>query len=280
MAIKVRKPTTPGTRHRIDLVREGLTAKRPEKALRFILKKHSGRNHGGRITVRHQGGRHNRFYRIIDFKRDKREISATVAAIEYDPNRSSNIALLIYADGERRYILAPQGLKPGHKVLASPQAPIQPGNALPLKNLPVGTIVHNLELTPGKGGQLVRSAGLGAIIQSKDKAANIKLPSGEVREVRLDCYATIGELSNPDVKNISLGKAGRKRHLGIRPSVRGVAMHPNAHPHGGGEGRSGIGRPSPLSPWGKKTLGKKTRSLKKYSNKYILRDRRKAYAQQ
>ncbi len=280
MAIKIRKPTTAGTRHRIDLVRSGLTAKRPEKSLRFILKKHSGRNHGGHITVRHQGGRHKRFYRIIDFKRDKREISATVAAIEYDPNRSSNIALLIYADGERRYILAPQGLKPGHKVLASPAAPIQPGNALPLKNLPVGTVVHNLEITAGKGGQLVRSAGLGAVIQSKDKLANIKLPSGEVREIKLDCYATIGELSNPDVKNISLGKAGRKRHLGIRPSVRGVAQHPNSHPHGGGEGRSGIGRPSPLSPWGKKTLGKKTRSLKKYSNKHILRDRRKAYAQQ
>jgi len=277
MAIKVRKPTTPGTRHRVDMILN-VAAKRPEKSLRFILKKNSGRNHGGRITVRHQGGRHKRFYRVVDFKREKRGVAAVVAAIEYDPNRSANIALLIYADGDKRYILAPNGLKPGQTVLAGESAPILPGNALPLKNLPVGTVVHNLELTPGKGGQLVRSAGVSAIIQSKDKFANIKLPSGEVREINLSCYATIGELSNPDVKNIRLGKAGRKRHLGIRPSVRGVAMHPNAHPHGGGEGRSGIGRPSPLSPWGKKTLGKKTRSRKKYSNKHILKDRRKTYA--
>lgn len=267
--IKARKPVTPGTRHRKDLVRLDLNQVRPEKSLRFTLKKHSGRNHSGRVTVRHQGGRHKRFYRVIDFKRDKRDIPARVISIEYDPNRSSNIALVSYQDGAKRYILAPQGLQLGQLVLASVSAPLSVGNALPLKNLPVGTLIHNLELTPGKGGQLVRSAGVGAMIQSKDKFANVKLPSGEVREISLDCYATIGELSNPDVKNIKLGKAGRKRHLGIRPTVRGVAQHPDSHPHGGGEGRSGIGRPSPLSPWGKKTLGKKTRNKKKYSRKHI-----------
>jgi large subunit ribosomal protein L2 len=275
MAIKQRKPTTAGQRHRKDLLRTDLTKKRPEKSLTKIINYKAGRNYSGKVTVRHQGGRHKRLYRIIDFKRDKRDISAKVVTIEYDPNRSANIALLHFVDGEKRYILAPASLKIGQTVISSATAPIRPGNAAPLDHLPVGTIIHNLEITPGKGGQLVRSAGVGAIIQSKDRAANIKLPSGEIREISLKCYATIGALSNADVKNIKLGKAGRKRHLGIRPTVRGVAQHPNSHPHGGGEGRSGIGMPSPLSPWGKKTLGKKTRNKKKYSQQFIIKDRRK-----
>jgi len=275
MAIKTYKPTTPGRRHRRDIDFSDLTKKRPEKSLTKKLNYHAGRNSTGKITVRHQGGQHKRLYRIIDFKRNKRDISAKVASIEYDPNRSANIALLFYVDGEKRYILAPQGLKLGSQVLASEKAPITPGNALSLKNIPIGSLIHNIELTPGKGGQLVRSAGTSAILQAKEKKAIVKLPSGEVRLVNLKCYATIGEIGNPDIKNVKLGKAGRKRHRGVRPSVRGVAMHPGAHPHGGGEGRSGIGMPSPLSPWGKKTLGKKTRRVKKYSRKFIIKDRRK-----
>ncbi len=275
MAIKSYKPTTPGRRHRRDLDYSGLTKTRPEKSLTKSLNYHAGRNSTGKITVRHQGGRVKRLYRVIDFKRNKLDVPAKVASIEYDPNRSAHIALLFYVDGTKRYILAPKGLKLNQPIMASPKAPIKPGNALPIKNIPVGSLIHNLEITPGKGGQLVRSAGTAAILQAKEKKATIKLPSGEIRLVSLNCYATIGEVGNEDVKNIRFGKAGRKRHLGIRPSVRGVAMHPGAHPHGGGEGRSGIGMPSPLSPWGKKTLGKKTRRAKKYSNKFILKDRRK-----
>jgi len=274
MAIKTYKPTTPGRRHRRDLDFSGLTKKKPEKSLTKKLSYKAGRNFSGKITVRHRGGRHKRLYRIIDFKRQKKDIPAKVVSLEYDPNRSAHIALLHFSDGAKAYILAPQELKLGQTVLATDKAPIKPGNALSLKNIPVGTIIHNIELTPGKGGQLVRSAGTAAILQSKDKTAAIKLPSGEIRQVSLNCYATIGEVSNPELKNIKLGKAGRKRHLGFRPAVRGVAMHPGAHPHGGGEGRSGIGMPSPLSPWGKKTLGKKTRRKRKYSNKFIIKDRR------
>jgi large subunit ribosomal protein L2 len=274
MAVKKYKPTTPGRRHRSDLDFSDLTKKKPEKGLTKKISYKAGRNSTGKITVRHRGGRHKRLYRIIDFKRDKKDISAKVVAIEYDPNRTAHIALLHYLDGEKRYILAPQKLKLGQAVIASDKTPVKPGNALTLKNIPVGSLVHNIELTPGKGGQLVRSAGTAAVLQSKDKTAVLKLPSGEIRQVSLSCYATIGEIGNPELKNIKLGKAGRKRHLGFRPAVRGVAMHPGAHPHGGGEGRSGIGMPSPLSPWGKKTLGKKTRRKKKYSNKLIIKDRR------
>lgn len=274
MAVKKYKPTTPGRRHRSDLDFSDLTKKKPEKGLTKKISYKAGRNSTGKITVRHRGGRHKRLYRVIDFKRDKKDISAKVVAIEYDPNRTAHIALLHYLDGEKRYILAPQKLKLGQAVIASDKAPVKPGNALTLKNIPVGSLIHNIELTPGKGGQLVRSAGTAAILQSKDKTAALKLPSGEIRQVSLSCYATIGEIGNPELKNIKLGKAGRKRHLGFRPAVRGVAMHPGAHPHGGGEGRSGIGMPSPLSPWGKKTLGKKTRRKKKYSNKLIIKDRR------
>ncbi len=275
MAIKEHKATTPGRRHRRDLDNSNLTRVKPLKRLTKIIDYKAGRNNRGRITVRHQGGRHKRLYRIIDFKRSKKDIPAKVATIEYDPNRTANIALLHYIDGAKAYILAPQGLKVGHTVIASDKAPIKPGNTMPLNKIPVGSLIHNLELTPGKGGQMVRSAGTAAILQAKDKVANIKLPSGEIRQVSLKCSATIGEIGNQDVKNIKLGKAGRKRHKGFRPAVRGVAMHPGAHPHGGGEGRSGIGMPSPLSPWGKKTLGKKTRKAKKYSNKFIIKDRRK-----
>lgn len=276
MPIKSHKPVSPARRHAQVLDFSDLTQKRPEKRLRSILAKKSGRNSAGRITIRHQGGREKRLLRKIDFKRDKREIPAKVASIEYDPNRTANIALLNYADGEKRYILAPEELKTGNEIIASEKADFKPGNALSLEKIPLGMPIHNIELRPGKGGQIIRSAGSSAIIQSKeDKYATVLLPSGEVRKILLKCYATIGQLSNPEWRTISLGKAGRKRHMGIRPSVRGVAMHPGAHPHGGGEGRSGIGMPSPKSPWGKKTLGKKTRRKKKYTNKFIVRDRRK-----
>ena len=268
------KPTTPGRRHRTDLDRSDLTVKRPEKTLTKKLQYHAGRNSTGKLTVRHHGGQEKRLFRIIDFKRNKHDIPARVASIEYDPNRTANIALLHYADGEKRYILAPQGLKVNHLVFSGVNAPVKPGNALALKNIPVGSLVHNIELTPGKGGQLVRSAGNTATLQSKDKFAIIKLPSGEIRQVSLNCYATIGEVSNPEIQNIKLGKAGRSRHKGIKPSVRGTAQNPRSHPHGGGEGRSGVGRPSPVSPWGKKTLGKKTRNRRKYSSRFIIKDRR------
>lgn len=242
---------------------------RPPKRLRAKFTRHAGRNHSGKVTMRHQGGGHKQLYRLVDFKRDKRDIPARVAAIEYDPNRSAFIARLNYADGAKRYILAPEGLKVGHEVMAGPKAAVKVGNSLPLSRIPVGSQVHNLEITPGKGGQLIRSAGMSAILQSKDKLAVLKMPSGEVRQLHLTCYATIGTVGNSDHGNISLGKAGRKRHLGIRPTVRGTAQHPDSHPHGGGEGRSGVGRPSPMTPWGKKALGKKTRKLKKYSNRFI-----------
>jgi len=269
------KPVTPGRRNRLDIISEA-DGTRPEKSLRSILPKHGGRNAKGRVTVRHQGGRQKRFWRKIDFKREKREIPAQVVSIEYDPNRSANIALVCYQDGEKRYILAPKGLRINSWIKAGEKADLKVGNALPLKKIPLGMPIHNLELTCGKGGQIVRGAGTAALIQSKEKStAIVKLPSGELRKINKNCYATIGQLGNIHVKDIKLGKAGRKRLLGIRPSVRGVAMHPGAHPHGGGEGRSGIGMPSPKSPWGKKTLGKKTRKKKKYSDKYIVKDRRK-----
>jgi len=273
MAIKTYKPTSAGKRHRISIITE-LTNKRPEKSLITILKKHSGRNAGGRVTVRHQGGRQKRYWRKIDFKRDKRNIDGRVVSLEYDPNRSANIALIYYIDGEKRYILAPDTLKIGSMIVSGDNVEVKVGNSLPLKNIPIGMDIHNIELHPGKGGQIVRGAGTAAIIQSKEeKMAIVKLPSSEIRKIGLDCYATIGRVGNIHKKNIKYGKAGRKRLLGIRPSVRGVAMHPGAHPHGGGEGRSGIGMPSPKSPWGKKTLGKKTRKKNKYSNKVIVKRR-------
>ncbi|NMC35625.1 50S ribosomal protein L2 [Candidatus Beckwithbacteria bacterium] len=276
MAIRKVKPITNAQRHKSFLDTKKLSKKRPEKGLVTILKKHSGRNNMGRVTVRHQGGRQKRYYRMIDFKRNKLNIEAKVVAIEYDPNRTANIALLIYKDGEKRYILAPEQLEVGKTVIAGETAEFNPGNALPLKNIPVGMPIHNIELRPGKGGQIIRSAGSAATIQAKEGGyANIQLPSGEIRKIREECYATIGQLSNSDWQNISLGKAGRKRHMGIRPGVRGVAMAPNAHPHGGGEGRSGVGMPSPKSPWGKKTLGKKTRKRRKYSDKLIIKRRKK-----
>ena len=245
------------------------------KKLKKILPKRSGRNVSGKVTTRHRGGRQKRFLREVDFKREKHGVPARVISIEYSPNRGAHLALLHYADGEKRYILAPEGLEIGDQVISGEKAEVKKGNALFLKNIPVGTIIHNVELVPGKGGQLVRGAGTGAILASKEgKYATLKLPSGEQRKVFLDCSATIGQLGNVERKTIKLGKAGRKRHLGIRPTVRGVAQHPGAHPHGGGEGRSGIGMPSPKSPWGKKTLGKKTRKRKKYSNKWIVKRRK------
>lgn len=245
------------------------------RSLKRILAKNSGRNSQGRITVRHQGGRHKRFLREIDFKRQKRDILGKVRQIEYDPNRNAEIALVVYTDGDWRYILAPSGLKVGDSVITGEKTDIKVGNTMPLKNIPVGTVVHNLELAPGKGGQLVRGAGTGAVIQGQEKDwVIVKLPSGEIRRIVGLCLATIGQVGREDKKAINLGKAGRKRHLGIRPTVRGVAQNPNSHPHGGGEGRSGIGMPSPKSPWGKKTLGKRTRNRKKYS-RYLIIKRRK-----
>lgn len=245
------------------------------KKFKRILKKRAGRNMSGKVTTRHQGGREKRFLRRIDFRRDKKEMEARVVSLEYDPNRGADIALLHYPDGEKRYILAPARLKVGDKVIAGEKVDFKVGNALPLKRIPVGTVIHNIELTPGKGGQIVRGAGTGATIASKEKDyAVVKLPSGEQRMIKEECYATIGQVSKPELKTRKLGKAGRKRHLGIRPSVRGVAMHPGAHPHGGGEGRSPIGMPSPKSPWGKKTLGKRTRKPKKYSDKLIVKRRK------
>lgn len=245
------------------------------KKLLKILKKHSGRNNSGKVTVRHQGGREKRFFREIDFKRDKHDIPARVISLEYDPNRNADIALLAYEDGEKRYILAPKGLKIGEKVVSGEKAEVKIGNALPLKRIPVGTVIHNIELKPGKGGQLVRGAGTGAILQAKEKGmVVVKLPSGEERKIPEQCFATIGQVGKEEWKTMVLGKAGRARHMGIRPTVRGVAQNPRSHPHGGGEGRSGIGMPSPKSPWGKKTLGKKTRKKGKYSDKFIVKRRK------
>ncbi|MCM8798884.1 MAG: 50S ribosomal protein L2, partial [Candidatus Omnitrophica bacterium] len=247
----------------------------PEPSLIEILKKSGGRNNLGQITSRHIGGGHKRYYRRIDFKRDKINIPAVVEAIEYDPNRSARIALLKYEDGEKRYILAPLGIKVGERLVSGPEAEIKPGNALPLRNIPVGTMIHNIELVKGKGGKLVRSAGGSAQIMAKEgKFAHIKLPSGEIRLISLDCFATVGQLGNLDHKNVSLGKAGRTRWLGRRPHVRGLAMNPVDHPHGGGEGKTGQGNPHPVTPWGKPTKGYKTRKRNKYSDRYIIKRRK------
>ena len=272
MAIRVYKPTSPARRFMSVLTYDEITKTTPEKSLTEYLKKHSGRNNQGKITVRHQGGGNKIKYRIIDFKRNKKDIPAKVAAIEYDPNRSANIALLHYADGEKRYILAPLDLKVGMTVVAAEQADIMPGNAMPLNSIPVGTLIHNLEVKPGRGGQLVRSAGLSAQLMAKENGyATVRLPSGEMRKLPLNAMATIGTVGNSDHENVRLGKAGRVRHMGIRPTVRGVVMNPNDHPHGGGEGKSPVGMPAPVTPWGKPALGYKTRKHKKYSNKLIIK---------
>ena len=274
MGIKKYNPTSSGRRGMTVSTFEEITKSTPEKALTVTLKKHSGRNVRGKITVRHRGGGYRPKYRIIDFKRNKDGIPAKVTAIEYDPNRSANIALVCYADGEKRYILAPLGLKVGNTIVSGPDADIQVGNALPLANIPVGTLIHNIEMKIGKGGQLVRSAGNAAQLMAKeDNYCQVRLPSGEVRKVRMECRATIGEVGNQDHSNIQIGKAGRKRHMGIRPTVRGSVMNPNDHPHGGGEGKTGIGRVSPVTPWGKPALGLKTRKKNKASNKYIVKRR-------
>jgi len=276
MAIKKYVPTTPSRRHQASMTFENITRETPEKRLTIILPKKSGRNNSGTITVRHQGGRHKRFYRVIDFKRNKVDIEAKVAHIEYDPNRTANLALINYKDGEKKYILAPDGLKQGDTVISGDLVDTKPGNTMPIKNIPVGTVIHNLEIRPGKGAKLVRSAGVGAMIMSKgDGKAAIKMPSTEVRSFDERCLATIGQLGNIDHANEMLGKAGRSRHKGIRPTVRGVAQDPASHPHGGGEGRSGIGMKTPKSVYGKKSLGVRTRNKKKASNKYILSRRKK-----
>ena len=274
MAIKKYKPTSPARRFMSVSTFEEITSTTPERSLLGKISKNGGRNNVGRLTVRHHGGGNTRKYRIIDFKRDKDGIPAKVATIEYDPNRSANIALLHYEDGEKRYILAPLGLNVGDAVVSGEHADIKTGNALPINSIPVGTLLHNVELFPGKGAQMVRTAGAAAQLMAKENGfAQIRLPSGEVRMVRLDCKATIGQVGNLDYENISLGKAGRKRHMGIRPTVRGVVMNPCDHPHGGGEGKSPIGRPGPVTPWGKPTLGYKTRAKKNKSNKYIVKRR-------
>ena len=274
MAIKRYKPTTPGRRGMTVTDYSGLSKVAPEKSLLEPVKKHSGRNNTGRITVRHQGGGNRRKYRVIDFKREKLDMPAVVQRLEYDPNRSAFIALVKYEDGELRYILAPVGLKPGDTVLSSASADIKPGNCLPIENIPVGTVIHNIELQPGYGAQLVRSAGVAAQLLAKEgKLAQVRLPSGEVRYVRMNCCATIGQVGNIDHSNIHIGKAGRTRHMGIRPTVRGSVMNPNDHPHGGGEGRAPVGRPGPVTPWGKPALGYKTRKGKNPTNKFIIKRR-------
>ena len=273
MAIKTYKPTTPGRRKMSALVNEEITKSTPEKSLLTTIKKNSGRNNQGKITVRHQGGGVKRKYRIIDFKRNKLEVPGTVASIEYDPNRTANIALINYADGEKRYIIAPKGLEVGMKVEAGANADIKVGNALPIMSIPVGTMIHNIELRPGKGGELARSAGSSAQILGREgKYVMIRLSSGEQRKVLGTCMATVGEVGNEDASLVRIGKAGRKRHMGIRPTVRGSVMNPNDHPHGGGEGRAPVGRKAPMTPWGKPALGLKTRK-KKQSDKFIVRRR-------
>ncbi len=275
MAVKTYKPTSPGRRGMSGATFEEITKDKPERSLIVIKRGKGGRNVSGRITVRHQGGGNRRYIRIVDFKRDKRGIPARVASIEYDPNRSARLALLNYADGEKRYILAPNGLKVGDAVMAGSEAEIRPGNSLPLSSIPLGTLVHNIELQQGKGGQMVRSAGTAAQVLGKEGTyASLRLPSGEVRRVMQACYATIGEVGNADHSNIKLGKAGRKRHLGVRPTVRGTAMSPRDHPHGGGEGRQPTGMPGPKSPWGQPTRGYRTRRNTQ-SDKYIVRRRAK-----
>ena len=276
MAIKAYKSTTNGRRGMTTLDNSELTKVKPEKSLLVTLKKNGGRNNQGRITVRHQGGGEKRKYRIIDFRRDKDGVVGTVASIEYDPNRSSNIALIHYVDGEKRYIIAPKGLKVGDKIESGENADIKVGNSLPLANIPEGTVVHNVELKAGKGGQLARSAGSSVQILGREgRYTLLRLTSGEVRKVLSTCRATIGEVGNEDHELVNLGKAGRKRHMGIRPTVRGSVMNPNDHPHGGGEGRAPIGRKGPVTPWGKPALGYKTRDSKKASNKLIVRRRNK-----
>ncbi len=275
MGVKTYKPTSPGRRGMSGATFEEITKGKPERSLLLPPRARGGRNVQGRVTIRHRGGGNKRYIRIVDFKRDKRNVPARVAAIEYDPNRSARLALLHYADGEKRYIVAPLGLRVGDSVLAGPEAEIRPGNSLPLANIPLGTMIHNIELQEGRGGQLVRSAGTSAQLLGKEGAyAAVRLPSGEVRRIRQMCYATIGEVGNPEHSNIKLGKAGRKRHLGIRPAVRGTAMSPRDHPHGGGEGRQPVGMPGPKSPWGKPTRGLKTRRNKK-TEPYIIRHRSK-----
>lgn len=276
MAIKVYKPTTPGRRNASVVDYSVLTKKKPEKSLLKTLKKSAGRNSVGHITIRHKGGGAKRRYRIIDFKRIKDGVVAKVAAIEYDPNRTAFIALLHYADGAKSYIIAPEGLKVGSQVMSGPEAEISPGNVLPLNKIPVGTEISCLEIRPGKGAQMLRSAGAYGIVKSiEGKKVQVTLASGEIRIFPSEARAMIGRVSNSDWHNVVIGKAGRKRLMGVRPTVRGVAQHPGSHPHGGGEGRSGIGMPSPKTPWGKKTLGKKTRPVKKYSDKIIVQRRKK-----
>ena len=275
MALRSFKPTSPGVRQMTVSSFEEITTNKPEKSLLVPLKKHAGRNSYGRITVRHHGGGHKRKYRIIDFKRLKDGIPARVATIEYDPNRSSRIALLHYVDGEKRYIVAPAGLQVGDVIYSGPDADIKTGNALPLANIPVGTLVHNIELHPGRGGQICRSAGVSAQLMAKEgKYAMLRLPSGEVRKILLTCRATIGVVGNGEHANINIGKAGRSRWMGVRPTVRGSVMNPNDHPHGGGEGRAPVGRKSPVSPWGKVAHGGKTRKKKNLSNKFIVTPRK------
>ena len=275
MAIKTYKPYTPARRGMTVSAFDGVDKKaKPERSLLETLKKNSGRNSHGRITVRHRGGGNKRKYRVIDFRRDKLDMPAVVQRLEYDPNRSAFIALVKYEDGELRYVLAPVGLKAGDTILASAAADIKPGNCLPLANIPVGTIIHNIELQPGYGAQLVRSAGVAAQLLAKEgELAQVRLPSGEVRYVRMNCTACIGQVGNIDHGNVHIGKAGRKRHMGIRPTVRGSVMNPNDHPHGGGEGRAPVGRPGPVTPWGKPAMGLKTRKAKNPTNKFIIKRR-------
>ena len=273
MAIKVYRPTSAGRRGMSVATFDEVTRSKPERSLVAPLRKKGGRNNRGVITVRHQGGGHKRRYRVVDFKRGKWGVPARVEAIEYDPNRTAYIALIVYADGERSYILAPSGISVGDTVMSGPSADVRPGNALPIRNIPLGTVVHNIELYPGRGGQLVRSAGNGAQLLAKEGAmAQVRLPSGEVRYIAMECMATVGTVSNSDHSNLTMGKAGRKRWLGVRPSVRGIAMDPGSHPHGGGEGRSPVGMKAPKTPWGKPALGKKTRRNKQTS-KFIVRRR-------
>lgn len=272
MGLKQYKPTSPARRNMSVLTYDELSEKKPEKSLLVSLKKYSGRNSYGRITVRHRGGGSKIKYRVIDFKRDKDGVSGIVTALEYDPNRTSFIALVTYSDGDKRYIIAPDGLKVGDKVMSGPNADIKLGNALPISAIPVGTMIHNIELFPGKGGQLARAAGGSAQLMAKEgKYAQVRLPSGEVRLIRIDCKASIGIVGNLNHELVKIGKAGRTRHMGIRPTVRGSVMNPNDHPHGGGEGKAPIGHPSPMTPWGKPARGLKTRKHKKYSNKFIIK---------
>ena len=275
MAIKIYKPTSPGRRGMSGYTFEELSPVDPERSLVRRGRKISGRNNQGRVTVRHRGGGHKRLYRVVDFRRDKHGVPGRIASIEYDPNRSARIALVAYADGEKRYIVAPLGLQVGSQIMSGPEAEVRMGNALPLKNIPLGTVVHNVELQPGRGGQLARSAGVGAQLMAKEgEYAMLRLPSGELRRVPLVCMATVGQVGNPEHANIKIGKAGRKRWQGWRPAVRGTAMEPNSHPQGGGEGRTGVGMASPKTPWGQPAMGYKTRKNKR-TDKFIVRRRSK-----